>query len=81
MARDDGIAYELVFRSPGDGSEDVVVVHATGATGPGGHPVYADASGIIRAEISDRAEARMLPTGGHQALPRPVACRTHRDGG
>ncbi|MFG2822465.1 DUF6296 family protein [Kitasatospora sp. NPDC048365] len=56
----------------GHAKQDVVVVEATGATGPGGHPVYADASGIVRAEISDRGEVRMLATGGHQTPRTPM---------
>ncbi|MBB4921141.1 DUF6296 family protein [Kitasatospora kifunensis] len=69
-------AYELVFtRDPGQGEQDVVTVRPTGATGPGGHPVYTDASGAIRAEISDRGEVRMLATTGHQDLQLPTAVR------
>jgi hypothetical protein len=66
--------YALTF--PGgpepDAPQDVVVVEPTGAEGPGGHPVYTDASGIVRAEISDRGEVRMLASGGHQVLRTPV---------
>ncbi|MEV3987739.1 DUF6296 family protein [Streptomyces sp. NPDC049837] len=56
--------YELDF-----GQEDVVEVHRTDRTGAGGHPVYADDTGIVLAEISDRGEVRMLASGGHQDLP------------
>jgi hypothetical protein len=76
--RGDGLAYELIF-SLDEGGEDVVVVRPTGATGPGGHPVYRDDSGIIQAEITDRCEARMLPTSGHQTPRRPRVCRLHHD--
>ncbi|WP_329560786.1 DUF6296 family protein [Kitasatospora sp. NBC_01266] len=71
--------YELTFGDGPDGQTppddtvgDRVVVAATGATGPGGHPVYADASGIVRAEISDRGEVRMLASGGQQSPRSPV---------
>ncbi|CAM5312080.1 hypothetical protein SCALM49S_09630 [Streptomyces californicus] len=33
--------------------------------------MLAEATGIVRAEISDRGEVRMLASGGHQA---PGAC-------
>lgn len=66
--------FALTF--PGDpvshGEQDTVVVEPTGQVGPGGHPVYADASGIVRAEISDRGEVRMLASGGHQAPRTPM---------
>jgi Family of unknown function (DUF6296) len=66
-------SYELIFEEPTtDGHDDTVTVHRTERTGAGGHPVYEDDTGIVRAEISDRGEVRMLPTGGHQA-PRPPA--------
>jgi len=52
--------------------QDVVVVEDTGLTGPGGYPVYADATGIVRAEISDRGEVRMLASGGHQTPQTPM---------
>ncbi|MET7761514.1 DUF6296 family protein [Streptomyces sp. NPDC005336] len=73
--------YELVFVDEGalaPAAEDVVVVHRTDSSGPGGHPVYADDTGIVRAEISDRAEVRMIASGGHQehaptVTARPVA--------
>lgn len=57
------------------GHPDVVTVRLTQVKGPGGHPVYADATGIVRAEISDRGEVRMLATSTHQDARRPVACR------
>ncbi|MCX4751501.1 DUF6296 family protein [Kitasatospora sp. NBC_01287] len=67
--------YELTFSGGRAGQvpqRDAVVVAVTGMTGPGGHPVYSDASGIVRAEISDRDEVRMLASGGRQSLRRPV---------
>ncbi|WP_371478586.1 DUF6296 family protein [Kitasatospora sp. NBC_00315] len=68
--------YELVFAVPGAGADqDVVLVSRSTVTGPGGHPVYRDATGIVCAEISDRGEARMLASGGHQRLRHPVAVR------
>lgn len=57
-------------RRPADG----VVVHRTSSRGPGGHPVYTDETGIIRAEISDRGEVRMLATSAHQRPRRPSGC-------
>ncbi|MBW5480460.1 DUF6296 family protein [Streptomyces bambusae] len=68
--------YELVF--PPDGpeqDEDVVTVTRTDLTGPGGHPVYEDASGIVRAEISDQGEVRMLASGPAQAPTRALRAR------
>jgi hypothetical protein len=70
--------YELIFVHPGHsapGQEDVVVVHRTDRSGPGGHPVYADDSGIVRAEISDHAEVRMIASGGHQEHVARVRAR------
>ncbi|MGY0064522.1 DUF6296 family protein [Streptomyces sp. LZ34] len=74
--------YELVFVHPDasaqaveDVAEDIVVVHRTDSSGPGGHPVYADDTGIVRAEISDRAEVRMLASGGHQVHSSTVRAR------
>ncbi|MGW1895653.1 DUF6296 family protein [Streptomyces sp. NPDC002004] len=75
--------YELVFSygpatTPTQGKnagEDVVVVHRTERSGPGGHPVYADDSGIVRAEISDRGEVRILASGGHQSSDSKVQAR------
>ncbi|MFD8417436.1 MULTISPECIES: DUF6296 family protein [unclassified Streptomyces] len=67
--------YELVFsEGPGTG-EDTVVVAPTGLAGPGGHPVYEDPTGIVRAEISDRGEVRVLATGGGQNPVRVVRVR------
>jgi hypothetical protein len=64
-------SYELTFRDVGES----VVVRRTERAGAGGHPVYADETGIVMAEISDRGEVRMLASGGHQSLGRPVAHR------
>ncbi len=64
--------YELVFEAPAGARGDVVTVRRTELKGAGGHPVYMDETGIVRAEISDRGEVRMLATGGHQAPRRPV---------
>ncbi|MFF9193739.1 DUF6296 family protein [Streptomyces sp. NPDC014779] len=67
--------YELVFSGGAGTAGDAVVVERTSAAGPGGHPVYADPTGIIRAEISDRDEVRMLASGGHQQTPQGVVAR------
>ncbi|MGW2562759.1 DUF6296 family protein [Streptomyces sp. NPDC001514] len=78
MNRDDtGEAYELIF-SHGEvdaEGEDAVVVRRTDRKGPGGHPVYADDTGIVQAEISDRGEVRMLASGGHQQPASGVEAR------
>ncbi|MER8044430.1 DUF6296 family protein [Streptomyces sp. NPDC094032] len=71
--------YELVFSGGEGAAEDLVVVERTVAKGPGGHPVYADATGIIRAEISDRDEVRVLASGGHQEAPAGVVARPLRE--
>ncbi|GAA3177677.1 MULTISPECIES: DUF6296 family protein [Streptomyces] len=67
-------AFELVFQSSAV-ADDVVVVRRTAAAGAGGFPVYEDETGIVRAEISDRGEVRMLASGGHQELGVPVLAR------
>jgi hypothetical protein len=70
--------YELVFKHSGQpppADQDVVVVHRTDRSGPGGYPVYADDTGIVRAEISDRAEVRMIASGGHQEPASAVQAR------
>ncbi|MFH7595613.1 DUF6296 family protein [Streptomyces racemochromogenes] len=67
--------YELTFPGGAGADGDTVVVDRTESTGPGGHPVYADATGIVRAEISDRGEVRMLASGGHQAPSQRVTAR------
>lgn len=69
------LRYELVFSDSTGSAQDVVIVERTQLKGSGGHPVYTDATGIIRAEISDRAEVRMLPSGGHQEHDRNVRAR------
>ncbi|MER5766527.1 DUF6296 family protein [Streptomyces sp. NPDC001985] len=66
--------YELVFQASG-AEDDVVVVRRTERAGAGGHPVYEDDTGIVRAEISERGEVRMLASGGHQAPGLPVSAR------
>ncbi|MFI1015940.1 DUF6296 family protein [Streptomyces sp. NPDC020965] len=67
-------SYELVF--PASGTEDdVVVVRRTERAGAGGYPVYEDDTGIVRAEISERGEVRMLASGAHQAPGLPVTVR------
>ncbi|GGU88918.1 hypothetical protein GCM10010502_47370 [Kitasatospora aureofaciens] len=48
------------------------MVARTDAKGPGGHPVYEDDTGIVRAEISDAGEVRMLASGGQQSPHMPV---------
>ncbi|MEV8533673.1 DUF6296 family protein [Streptomyces sp. NPDC051211] len=67
--------YELVFPDGPDAGQDIVEVAITDQTGPGGHPVYVDATGIVRAEISDRGEVRILPTGGGQEPAQGVRAR------
>lgn len=71
-------AYELTFPHPGQDDPDKVVVRRTDAAGPGGSTVYADDSGIVRAEISDGGEVRMLASGGRQAPTRPSGARPLR---
>ncbi|WP_343234607.1 MULTISPECIES: DUF6296 family protein [unclassified Streptomyces] len=71
-------AFELVFPDGGEGGPDTVEVTVTGRTGPGGHPVYEDATGIIQAEISDRSEVRVLATGAGQEPPHGVTARPLR---
>lgn len=61
--------YELLFEDPS--ARDAIVVRRTDRTGAGGAPVYEDESGIVRAEINDRGEIRMLPSGGQQSLGTP----------
>ncbi|MFI1715199.1 DUF6296 family protein [Streptomyces litmocidini] len=73
------LRYELVFSDDTGTTEDVVVVERTPLTGSGGHPVYADPTGIIRAEISDRDEVRILATGAHQEVSRQVRARALPD--
>ncbi|MFD7919311.1 DUF6296 family protein [Streptomyces sp. NPDC059740] len=66
--------YELVFRSPAVG-EEVMTVHRTEAAGASGNPIYEDETGIVRAEISDQGEVRMVASGGHQDVRTPVSAR------
>jgi hypothetical protein len=67
-------SYELTFPESGD----TVVVEETERKGAGGHPVYADETGIVQAEISDLGEVRMLASGGHQShdLPKRAIARS-----
>ncbi|MER6448163.1 DUF6296 family protein [Streptomyces venezuelae] len=77
MGRDS--RYELVFTGPDHavpGSEESVIVHRTDRTGPGGHPIYADDTGIVQAEISDQDDVRMIASGGHQELASRVRVRS-----
>jgi hypothetical protein len=71
--------YELTFSLALAGYDrtpsETVVVHRTTSQGPGGHPIYSDETGVVRAEISDRGECRMIATSAHQRLRRPAACR------
>lgn len=69
------VRYELVFSDDTGSTQDVVIVGRTSSKGPGGHPIYADPTGIIRAEISDRNEVRILASGGHQAPAPHVLAR------
>lgn len=65
-------SYELIFQAALV-EDDVVIVRRTDRAGAGGYPVYEDETGIVRAEISDRGEVRMLASGGHQAPGTPTA--------
>ncbi|MEU3060696.1 DUF6296 family protein [Streptomyces subrutilus] len=67
--------YELVFQDGPEEGQDTVEVSDTGQKGPGGHPVYADETGIVRAEISDQGEVRMLASGGGQEPAHRVEAR------
>ncbi|MGW6983982.1 DUF6296 family protein [Streptomyces sp. NPDC054932] len=76
MGRDS--TYELVFAGPDHavpGGEESVLVHRTDRAGPGGHPIYADDTGIVQAEISDQGDVRMIATGGHQSPASRVRVR------
>ncbi|MEV4937265.1 DUF6296 family protein [Streptomyces zaomyceticus] len=75
------LRYELVFSDDSGSAQDVVIVEGTSSKGPGGHPVYADPTGIIRAEISDLDEVRILASGGHQDPPHQVLARRLGDDG
>ncbi|WP_369142388.1 DUF6296 family protein [Streptomyces sp. R44] len=69
------LRYELVFSDSTGSARDVVIVERTDLKGAGGHPVYSDATGIIKAEISDRDEVRILASGGHQEPSQSVRAR------
>jgi hypothetical protein len=66
-------SYEPVFQDPGTEAE-ALVVRRSDSYGPGGHPVYADESGIVQAEDSDRGEVRMVATGAHRTTQSASAC-------
>ncbi|MCB5906525.1 DUF6296 family protein [Streptomyces pinistramenti] len=66
--------YELVFQSSAV-ADDVVIVRRTAGAGAGGYPIYEDETGIVRAEISERGEVRMLASGGHQDIGVPLLVR------
>ncbi|MCM2389849.1 DUF6296 family protein [Streptomyces albipurpureus] len=66
--------YELVFQAS-TAEDDVVIVRRTERAGAGGYPIFEDDSGIVRAEISDQGEVRMVASGGHQAPGMPVSIR------
>ncbi|WP_328492252.1 DUF6296 family protein [Streptomyces sp. NBC_00414] len=68
--------YRLTFThgpSGADAATDEVVVERTTSLGPGGSPVYCDPTGILRAEISQAGEVRMLASGGYQSPLPPSA--------
>ncbi|WP_329286694.1 DUF6296 family protein [Streptomyces sp. NBC_00691] len=73
------VRYELVFSEDTGSPQDIVIVERTSSKGPGGHPVYADPTGIIRAEISAQDEVRILASGGHQAPTQHVLARRLTD--
>jgi hypothetical protein len=74
--------YDLIFEEAAmDRGGDTVTVRRTERKGAGGHPVYEDDTGIVRAEISDRGEVRMLPSGGHQAPRSPLRVCPPGEGG
>ncbi|WP_426362322.1 DUF6296 family protein [Streptomyces sp. E-08] len=75
------LRYELVFSDGTGSAKDVVIVERTQVKGSGGHPVYTDATGIIRAEISDRDEVRIIASGGHQEPSQTVRARPLPDTG
>ncbi|MCT4357540.1 DUF6296 family protein [Streptomyces sp. Je 1-79] len=60
--------FELTFPVSGDS----IVVTRTDRTGAGGHPLYADETGIVRAEIDDQGNVRMVASGGHQSHDVPA---------
>ncbi|MDF6040676.1 DUF6296 family protein [Streptomyces sp. JH14] len=64
-------SYELVFQASAV-EDDAVIVRRTAREGAGGYPIYEDETGIVRAEISDDGEVRMLASGGHQVLGSPL---------
>ncbi|MFB7463530.1 DUF6296 family protein [Streptomyces sp. NPDC056224] len=67
--------YQLVIPDGVADGQDVVVVTRTDRSGPGGHPVYSDETGIVQAEISDQGEVRMLPSSSQQVPAQGVQAR------
>ncbi|GGV83319.1 hypothetical protein GCM10015535_26160 [Streptomyces gelaticus] len=67
-------SYQLVFQAAAV-EDDTVTVRRTEQSGAGGFPIYEDETGIVRAEISDRGEVRMLASGGHQVFGTPLVVR------
>ncbi|MCZ4119773.1 DUF6296 family protein [Streptomyces sp. H39-S7] len=68
--------FELIFTNalPAEGTpaKHVVEVFPTTAVGSGGYPIYVDATKIIRAEISDTGQVRMIASGGGQRPQSPT---------
>ncbi|MET4641220.1 DUF6296 family protein [Streptomyces sp. NPDC006539] len=64
-------SYELVFQASAV-EDDAVIVRRTPREGAGGYPIYEDETGIVRAEISEKGEVRMMASGGHQVLGSPL---------
>lgn len=87
MSADHGFELTFIARdsssatAAGERGGHTVHVAPTSLTGPGGYPVYADATGIIRAEISERGEVRMLATGFGQEPALLVRCVPSRGSG
>ncbi|MFI1397911.1 DUF6296 family protein [Streptomyces sp. NPDC020681] len=67
-------SYELIFQASAV-EDDAVIVRRTDRSGAGGYPIYEDETGIVRAEISDRGEVRMVASGGHQVIGAPLSVR------
>ncbi|MEU3463459.1 DUF6296 family protein [Streptomyces sp. NPDC006733] len=69
--------FELTFTNPFPAddmpAEQVVEVFPTTAVGSGGYPIYVDRTKIIRAEISDAGQVRMIASGGGQRPQSPSA--------
>ncbi|MEU3462010.1 DUF6296 family protein [Streptomyces sp. NPDC006733] len=67
------------LRGAANRGQHSVHVARTSTTGPGGYPIYVDSTGIIRAEISERGEVRMLASGFGQKPQQPLRCVPSRD--